>query len=71
MENLESNSNKTELLHGDDESIATSASVESSRKFSDYKTIRKIGEGSFGKVYLCSLDDQAYAIKVLKKSRVL
>ena len=41
------------------------------RKFSDFKIMRIIGTGTFGKVYLATLDDQPVALKSLKKSYVI
>ena len=38
------------------------------RKFSDFKIIKMIGTGTFGKVYLGLLEGSPVAIKCLKKS---
>jgi serine/threonine protein kinase len=40
-------------------------------KFSDWKILRVIGTGTFGKVYLATLDGEAFALKALKKSKVI
>ena len=41
------------------------------RKFSDFKIMRIIGTGTFGKVYLALLGDNPVALKSLKKSYVI
>ena len=41
------------------------------RKFSDFKIIKMIGTGTFGKVYLGLLDEQPVAIKCLKKNQII
>lgn len=38
-----------------------------SRKFQDYKILRIIGTGTFGKVYLALLNGEPVALKALKK----
>ncbi len=43
----------------------------SQRSFSDYKVMRIIGTGTFGKVYLALLQDNPVALKALKKSSVI
>jgi len=42
-----------------------------SREFTDFKILRLIGSGSFGKVYLGLLDGQPLAIKALQKSHII
>lgn len=42
-----------------------------SRKFEDFKILRMIGTGTFGKVYLGLLDEKPVAIKCLKKHQIL
>lgn len=37
------------------------------RKFEDFKILRMIGTGTFGKVYLGLINDKPVAIKCLKK----
>ncbi len=66
---MEPTENKPHQLDGDD-SVATSTSIDT-RKFSDFKIIRKVGEGTFGEVYLCVLDSKPCAVKVLSKAKVL
>ena len=41
------------------------------RQFSDFKILRIIGTGTFGKVYLALLDDKPVALKALKKASVI
>lgn len=41
------------------------------RTVSDYKLIRVIGTGTFGKVYLAILNGQPVALKALKKTQVI
>lgn len=41
------------------------------RKFSDFKIIKMIGTGTFGKVYLGLLEGQPVAIKCLKKNQII
>jgi serine/threonine protein kinase len=38
------------------------------RKFSDFKIIKIIGTGTFGKVYLALIDEKPIALKALKKT---
>lgn len=37
----------------------------------NFKLVRIIGTGTFGKVYLAMLNDKTYALKCLKKSLVI
>ena len=41
------------------------------RKITDYKLLRVIGTGTFGKVYLATLGSQVVALKALKKTQVI
>jgi len=41
------------------------------RKITDYKLIRIIGTGTFGKVYLAILDGKSYALKMLHKKKII
>lgn len=41
------------------------------RKFGDYKVLRIIGTGTFGKVYLAMIEDNPIALKSLKKQYVI
>jgi serine/threonine protein kinase len=36
-------------------------------KLEDFKTIRIVGQGSYGKVYLVCHADQKYAMKIIRK----
>jgi serine/threonine protein kinase len=40
-------------------------------RIQDFRLLRTIGTGTFGKVYLAIKDDKPLAIKVLKKSVVI
>ena len=42
-----------------------------SRKVTDYKLIRIIGTGTFGKVYLSIKGNKSYALKVLQKKKII
>jgi serine/threonine protein kinase len=41
------------------------------RKFSDFEIIKIIGIGTFGKVFLATLDGRPVAIKQMKKKHIL
>lgn len=43
----------------------------SKRKIGEYKLVRIIGTGTFGKVYLAQLGNKMFAIKVLHKKKVI
>lgn len=41
------------------------------RKISDYQLNKIIGTGTFGKVYMAILMGKAYAVKVLRKRKII
>jgi len=41
------------------------------RTITDYKLVRIIGTGTFGKVYLAILDGKGYALKMLHKKKII
>jgi len=41
------------------------------RRISDYRLLRVIGTGTFGKVYLAILDGEPVALKALKKTQII
>lgn len=41
------------------------------RSITDYRLLRVIGTGTFGKVYLALLDDEPVALKALKKTQII
>jgi serine/threonine protein kinase len=41
------------------------------RVITDYKLIRIIGTGTFGKVYLAILNGKSYALKMLHKKKII
>lgn len=41
------------------------------RRISDFKILRVIGAGTFGKVYLTLLNERPVALKALKKTQVI
>jgi serine/threonine protein kinase len=43
----------------------------SDRKIEHYSLLKIIGTGTFGKVYLATLDEKPFAVKVLKKRKII
>lgn len=41
------------------------------RKLSDYQLIRVIGTGTFGRVFCAMYKGKSYAVKVLKKQKII
>ena len=56
------------LLSSDDSNNSNKDPLLNKIFFSKYKTIKKLGEGSFGKVYKASYNNKLFAIKFEKKS---
>ena len=56
------------LLSSDDSNNSNKDPLLNKIFFSKYKTIKKLGEGSFGKVYKASYNNELFAIKFEKKS---
>lgn len=55
-----------------DESNQDRRQVENAqRQITDYKLVRIIGTGTFGKVYLAILDGKGYALKMLHKKKII
>ena len=41
------------------------------RKIGDYNLIKIIGTGTFGKVFLATLNDKPFAVKILRKRKII
>jgi serine/threonine protein kinase len=54
-----------------DKSIARKSVENNNRKLTDYRLIRIIGTGTFGKVYLAILNDKSFALKILNKRKII
>ena len=49
----------------------TSATTKPKRKISDYRLVRIIGVGTFGKVYLSTYKGNCFALKMLHKRKII
>ena len=65
---------KTLDQHGESEGVLVAAGQDSTTRLQEFLITHKLGQGSFGNVYLAELRDrpeEKYAIKSIRKDRLI